>query len=201
MLDMFYGTKFFYKFLYFITAMAPAYFLFLLQIDDKFDQPFDITLFKIDFNVYIWCGVIFLLLLMLSLGLKSLLIKQYKNPSTDQVLNNEKDRFKSSNLKERNGSVISFLLGNILPAVLILEENLLVAILTFIIIQILIYTLIMKSTDIFPNIFLIMWGIDLCKTEGGDYVFTFRSRKYEEFKVYHIGNPIKSKVFITMYEK
>lgn len=198
---MFYGTKFFYKFLYFITAMAPAYFLFLLQIDDKFDQPFDITLFKIDFNVYIWCGVIFLLLLMLSLGLKSLLIKQYKNPSTDQVLNNEKDRFKSSNLKERNGSVISFLLGNILPAVLILEENLLVAILTFIIIQILIYTLIMKSTDIFPNIFLIMWGIDLCKTEGGDYVFTFRSRKYEEFKVYHIGNPIKSKVFITMYEK
>lgn len=198
---MFYGTKFFYKFLYFITAMAPAYFLFLLQIDDKFDQPFDITLFKIDFNVYIWCGVIFLLLLMLSLGLKSLLIKQYKNPSTDQVLNNEKDRFKSSNLEERNGSVISFLLGNILPAVLILEENLLVAILTFIIIQILIYTLIMKSTDIFPNIFLIMWGIDLCKTEGGDYVFTFRSRKYEEFKVYHIGNPIKSKVFITMYEK
>lgn len=198
---MFYGTKFFYKFLYFITAMAPAYFLFLLQIDDKFDQPFDITLFKIDFNVYIWCGVIFLLLLMLSLGLKSLLIKQYKNPSTDQILNNEKDRFKSSNLEERNGSVISFLLGNILPAVLILEENLLVAILTFIIIQILIYTLIMKSTDIFPNIFLIMWGIDLCKTEGGDYVFTFRSRKYEEFKVYHIGNPIKSKVFITMYEK
>ncbi|GGA91409.1 hypothetical protein GCM10007183_14510 [Staphylococcus muscae] len=199
--DIFYGTRFFYKFLYFITAMTPAYFLFLLQIDDKFQHPFDTTILKMKLDVYWWCGILFLILFILALFLKWLIINQYKTPSTDRVLNNKKEKFKLNNLEEINGSIISFLLGNVLPAVLIIESNLLVAILIFIIIQILIYILIMKSTDIFPNIFLIILGIDLCKTEDDDYVFTFKSKKYEEFKVYHIGEPLKSRLYITMYEK
>ncbi|MCU5351780.1 antibiotic resistance protein VanZ, partial [Bacillus cereus] len=89
----------------------------------------------------------------------------------------------------------------ILPAVLIIEGNLCVAIIIFIIIQMLIYVLIMKSTDIFPNIALIILGINLCKTKDNKYVFTFKSKKFEDFKVYQLGNPEKSKVYITMYEK
>ncbi|WP_249027487.1 hypothetical protein [Staphylococcus muscae] len=143
--DIFYGTRFFYKFLYFITAMTPAYFLFLLQIDDKFQHPFDTTILKMKLDVYWWCGILFLILFILALFLKWLIINQYKTPSTDRVLNNKKEKFKLNNLEEINGSIISFLLGNVLPAVLIIESNLLVAILIFIIIQILIYILIMKK--------------------------------------------------------
>lgn len=47
----------------------------------------------------------------------------------------------------------------------------------------------------------IILGIDLCKTEDENYVFTFKSNKFKDFKVYHLGEPFKSKVFITMYEK
>lgn len=185
--------------------MSPAYFLFLLQIDDKFEQPFDYGwTFKfttIHLNIYWWCGLLFFIILFLSLLLRGLLIRQYTNSSTDQILPTEKDSFKEGNLEERNGNVISFLLGNILPAVLIIESDLYLSILVFITMQILIYVLIMRSTDIFPNINLIILGINLCKTSNNKYVFTFKSKNYNDFKVYAIGNPYKTKMHITMYKK
>ncbi|MED3034056.1 antibiotic resistance protein VanZ [Bacillus tropicus] len=202
---MFYGTKWFYKVLYFITAMSPAYFLFLLQIDDKYKHPFkmkwNIKIATIDLNIYWWCGLLFIILMLFILILRILLIKQYTASSTNQVLPSNRKTFEEDELEERNGSVISFLLGNILPAVLVIEGNLCVAIIIFIIIQMLIYVLIMKSTDIFPNIALIILGINLCKTKDNKFVFTFKSKKFEDFKVYQLGNPEKSKVYITMYEK
>lgn len=198
---MFYGTRFFYKFLYFITAMAPAYFLFLLQIDDKFHQPFDTKILTMRINIYGWCALLLFFIVILVFSLKFILTREHLIPSTDPVIGAQKEKFKSSNLKEINGSTISFLLGNILPAVLIIEGNLYAAILTFFLIQFLIYTLIIRSTDIFPNVFLILLGINLCKTDEDDYVFTFRSKKYQYFDVYQIGDPLKSRLFITMYEK
>ena len=202
---MFYGTKWLYKILYFITAMSPAYFLFLLQLDDKFQHPFkvmwNIKIATIDINIYWWCGLLFIMLFFLTRFLKFLLIQQYINSSTNQVLPDSRKPFEEDELEEINGNVISFLLGNIIPAVLIIEGNLYAAIIVFIVIQILIYVLIIKSTDIFPNIALVILGINLCKTQDNKYVFTFKSKKYTDFKVYQLGDPAKSKIYITMYKK
>lgn len=185
--------------------MSPAYFLFLLQIDDKFNQPLNkelkfngVTIFL---NVYWWCGILFILVFMLAFFLRVLLIRQYTNSSTDQVLAPDKDYFKENNLEERNGNVISFLLGTVIPAVLIIESNIFVAFVVFIVIQILIYVLIMKSTDIFPNVLLIILGISLCRTHTNNYVFTFKSKDYQQLKVYRLGDPEKTKIHITMYKK
>lgn len=119
--------------------MSPAYFLFLLQIDDKFKHPFkmkwNIKIVTIDLNIYWWCGLLFIILILFILILRILLIKQYTASSTNQVLPPNRKTFEEDKLEERNGSVISFLLGNILPAVLIIEGNLCVAIIIFIIIQ------------------------------------------------------------------
>ncbi|WP_241774590.1 MULTISPECIES: antibiotic resistance protein VanZ [Lysinibacillus] len=202
---MFYGTRWFYKILYFITAMSPAYFLFLLQLDDKFQHPFkmnwNIKIVTIDINVYWWCGLLFIILFFLTWFLRFLLTQQYINSSTNQVLPGNRKSFEESELEEINGNTMSFLLGNIIPAVLIIEGNLYGAIIVFIVIQILIYTLIMKSTDIFPNIALVILGINLCKTKDSKYVFTFKSKKFIDFKVYQLGEPTKSKIYITMYKK
>lgn len=185
--------------------MSPAYFLFLLQIDDKFDQPLNKVLkFKriiIFLDIYWWCGILFVLVVIMAFFLKILLIRQYTNSSTDQVLAPDRDYFKENKLEEINGNVISFLLGNVIPAVLIIESNISIAFVVFIIIQILIYILIMKSTDIFPNVLLIIMGISLCKTQHNNYVFTFKSKKYQQFKVYRLGDPEKTKIHITMYKK
>src|SRR5690606_17507656 len=79
-LNLFYGTRWFYKILYFITAMSPAYFLFLIQIDEKFSKPLnynwsfkDVTL---HINVFWWCGLLFIIILALTFLLKFLLIRQ-----------------------------------------------------------------------------------------------------------------------------
>lgn len=185
--------------------MSPAYFLFLIQIDDKFSKPFNYHLIFYDvtlqINIFGWCGLLLVFILVLTLLLKFILIRQYTKSSTDQVLAPEKNYFKESNLEEKNGNIISFLLGNILPAVFIIESNLLLSICIFVILQVIIFILIVKSTDIFPNINLIILGIDLCKTQNNKYVFTFKSKKYNDFKVYMIGNPYKTKIHITMYEK
>lgn len=191
----------YYKVLYFLTAMSPAYLLFFIQLYYKFGDTFDDVIFGIRFNIFVWLGILILFFVILLILLKGVLIYQYTNSSTDQVLGEGKEKFKENKLKEKNGDVISFLLGNILPAVFIIEEDLFITILTFLIIQVLIYFLVIMSTDIFPNVFLIILGIDLCKTEDENYVFTFKSNKFKDFKVYHLGEPFKSKVFITMYEK
>lgn len=191
----------YYKVLYFLTAMSPAYLLFFIQLYYKFGDTFDDVIFGIRFNIFVWLGILILFFVILLILLKGVLIYQYTNSSTDQVLGEGKEKFKENKLKEKNGDVISFLLGNILPAVFIIEEDLFITILTFLIIQVLIYFLVIKSTDIFPNVFLIILGIDLCKTEDENYVFTFKSNKFKDFNVYHLGEPFKSKVFITMYEK
>lgn len=202
---MFYGTRWFYKILYFLTSMSPAYILFLLQIDDKFkshlNKEIEFGDFLIKLDIYWCCGLLLLFLILLGFLLRALIINQYIKASTDQVLPPKKEYFEENKLEERNGNVISFLLGTVIPAVLIIESDIKIAVAVFVVIQILIYILIMKSTDIFPNVLLIIFGISLCKTQHNDYVFTFKSDKYQDLKVYKIGDPEKSKIHITMYKK
>ncbi|HGH0883944.1 TPA: antibiotic resistance protein VanZ, partial [Staphylococcus pseudintermedius] len=79
-------------------------------------------IFGIRFNIFVWLGILILFFVILLILLKGVLIYQYTNSSTDQVLGEGKEKFKENRLKEKNGDVISFLLGNILPAVFIIEE-------------------------------------------------------------------------------
>lgn len=201
---MFYGTSFFYKFLYFITAMCPTYPLFLLQINAKFKQDmkkYDFLYLNFGINIYYQCLILIIFLILLSILLNLVLRRQYFHPFTDRVNSKEKVVFLEHNLKEINGTVTNFLLGVLLPAVFIVEYSLNTALLTFLCIQCLIYTLMIRSTDIFPNILLILLGINLCKTSDDRYVFTFKSKKFSDNIVYSIGESGKSKIYITMYER
>lgn len=198
---MFYGTRFIYNLLYFISAMSPAYFLFLLQVNQKFDDPFNVDLFGINFDIYTWCLVLFFFLLFITLILKWLLKKQYKDGLGNPVLSKKLEVFTDHNIESINGNVVSFLLGNIIPAVLIIENSIIEALILFALLQTMIYILIVKSSDIFPNVALIILGVDICKTKDGNYLLIFRSKNVEESKVYQIGDAQKSKLFITMRKK
>lgn len=201
---MFYGTNFFYKFLYFITAMCPTYPLFLLQINAKFKldmKEYDYLYLKFGINIYYQCLIIILALFLLSILLNVILKRQYFHSFTDRVDHEEEAVFLEHNLKEINGTVTNFLLGVLLPAVFIVEYSLITALLTFLCIQFLIYTLMIRSTDIFPNILLILLGINLCKTSDDKYVFTFKSKRFNNHVVYPIGESGKTKIYITMYER
>lgn len=128
--------------------MSPSYFLFILQLNDKFQNIFEMNLnlfgFSIKTNIY-WVGVFILVVTLTStLFLRLLLIKQYKNSSTDQVLGGNKKNFSSSELEERNGGVIPFLLGNILPTVVVVGDKVSVTIFMFLILQFLLFVLIIS---------------------------------------------------------
>lgn len=202
---MFYGTVFYYKVLYFLTAMTPSYLLFVLHLNQEYKNMLIYNLnfneIKIVIDVY-WISVLITLFsVLLTWTLKYLLIYQYSNPSTDQVLGESKKYFSPRSLEEINGGVISFLLGNILPAVVIVGDEISTTLFSFIFLQFILYILIMKSTDAFPNIMLIIFRMNLCKTQNGDYVFTFNSKRYSGLKIYQLGDPLKSKTYITMYNE
>lgn len=202
---MFFGTKMHYKILYFLTAMSPSYVLFILQLNEKFPNMFPIKFSIFGKNLHLNSSVsiciALLLIMILGIFLKKLLIYQYKYSSTDEVLGNDKKLFSSSNIENRNSGVVSFLLGNILPAVIVVGDSVFCATIVFVSFQIILYVLIMASTDVFPNIILIILKMNICETEDGRVVFVFRSNKFKELKIYQIGDPNKSKTYITMYNK
>ncbi|ERS94587.1 hypothetical protein [Staphylococcus simulans] len=191
---MFEGTRWFYKVLYFITAMSPAYIIFLLQTYDKYFNNST----KYNNIFYISLLLFIILLVLLGMILKQILLYQYKYGTNEKVLSNEK-RFDKILLK--NGSVLSFLLGNILPSVVILENDIVICIVLFILLQILIYKLIVKSNDLFPNVVLILLKVDILVTKSGEYVFVFNGKKQCNKGIYHIGTPHISKMYITVKTK
>ncbi len=198
---MFYGTRFYYNGLYFITAMSPAYFLFLLQISSKFHQPFNIKLLSINFNVYIWCIILLIVILLLGICLKYLLKLQYDKGSGIKVFSNRISEFANANIQDNNGSLLSFLLGNIVPAVLIMESSIQEAIIVFVALQLLIFILVQKSSDIFPNIILVILGVNICRTQKGDYLLKLKGADEEPVDIYQLGDPAKSKLYITACKK
>ncbi|MGG0293729.1 antibiotic resistance protein VanZ [Bacillus pacificus] len=198
---MFYGTRFSYNLLYFLTAMSPAYFLFLLQVNQKFNNPFNKKIFGISFNVYIWCLILFFILTIMAVILRALLKLQFKQGLGTPVLRNELYKFSKANIEESNGSVISFLLGNIIPVVLIMENSIKEATVVFILLQVIVFILTVKSSEIFPNIVLIILGLDICKTKDGNYLFIFNGEDNNPERVYQLGDAGKSKLYITAYKK
>lgn len=198
---MFYGTRFPYKLLYFVTAMSPAYFLFLLQLNHKFNGEIEFMIKKQDINVYHLCCILFLLVISLSLILKFLISRQFKKGRGYFLLNNELGEFNRRQIDDSNGNIISFLLGTIIPAVLIIETSLIEAVIVFVILQVIIFILVNKSNEIFPNIMLIILGIDICKMASGKYLFILKGNNREISKVIQLGNPSKSKLFITSLKK
>ncbi|MGM0214231.1 hypothetical protein [Enterococcus sp. AZ109] len=200
---MFQGTRLYYKVLYFITAMAPSYLLFLLQLGKEFGYILTFSFFNCEVKIKIYFVVfsLFVILFLCAFLLKKILMRQYFHSSTDQVLEPDKEYFDSRNVEEKNSGMVTFLLGNILPAVFILGKSALSSILVFISLQLVIYILVMKSSDIFPNVLLVLLKIDLYKTSDTRYFFSFKSKKYEELKIYQLGDVNASKIYITMYDK
>lgn len=195
---MFYGTRFFYNLLYFSTAMAPAYILFALQLCQNYSKEYVDT----SQNNLLQCGAIVLIMLfgyaLLGLVLRHIFLCNYKNGEGTVVLDKDLPKYHDSEIAETNGNIVSFLLSNIIPAVITIGDTLFLTIGVFMAIQIICYVLITRSSEIFPNIILVIFGVDLCKTKSGDYIFVLRITNNYEKGVLQIGDPVKSKIYITV---
>lgn len=198
---MFYGTRLFYKLSYFITAMSPTYVLFLLQLNSKFENEVYINIFKFELNAYEILFIIILIMLLIAIFLKFIIQRQLKFGRGNTMTITEMRDFEKEYIEEYNGNILSFLLGTVIPAVLIIETSIKEAIMVFLVIQIIMFILISRSSEIFPNLMLIILGIDLCKMINGKYLLLLNQEDDQKRKVIQLGNPSKSKLFVTSIKK
>lgn len=169
---MFDGTNYRFKLSYYLTAMLPAYILFVMQISSRF--------YVQDLTEIILITSIIIIGILIALSLKKLI-----NHTTEGYTT----RFNPENLIYiRNGEVVSFLLGVIFPSVFIFSDNILVSIGIFMSIQMLIYNLMIRSSEVFPNVLMIMLGMDVYElTESNEYIIIF-NKQLKKGNITKIGN-------------
>ncbi|WP_239256255.1 hypothetical protein [Listeria ilorinensis] len=106
-------------------------------------------------------------------------------------------------LKTKNNDVVSFLISTLLPSILIIEEHLFLTLTVFILLQILIYTLTVRSSSILPNIMLLVLGINTYNISGGFLIA--KQRNFEEgkkeFILVRIGDSDCCNTYILAVEK
>jgi|SRR5699024_7089918 len=158
---MFYGTKFWFKILYFITAMSPAYMLYSLYF---YSQNENIPFISKEYKFLILIFLLLLLLILLAYILKGILIKTTKN--------NENPYSLRINIKDQNGNSLIFLLSVIIPSVIYIDESPTINIIIFLLIQYLLFVLMNNSTALFPNVLLIIIGIHTFRLDEGRYIIS-----------------------------
>lgn len=183
---MFEGTTKWFKILYFLTAMLPAYLLFLLQIVDNLEIK-DIFN-KVSYLEFIVAfGILNLFVFLIASILKRKLKETINTGLTRE--------YKASTLvNSKNGDVVSFLLGVIFPSVVTFSSNIYVSIIVFLLLQVLIYKLMVNSSNIFPNVLMIIffkmniYEIEVTNIEDVRYIITFNQKRLITNSVMRIGN-------------
>lgn len=180
---MFEGTSLFFKLVYFITAMAPAYILFIFQRilnDNKIGK-------------YLLCIIVIIIIMGLGFIIKRLLFKRKKNGVTDNSF--------SLDINNKNGDVITFLFGVIVPTVGIPDtKSVRSQVIIFLIIQILSFFVIMKGSQILPNIILLLLNVDIYSLSTGEYVIAVNekvSRNKKNIRVHRLGDSRENVTYIA----
>lgn len=178
---MFEGTQNWFKICYFLTAMIPAYALFILELDIK------------DRLISYGCVLLSVAIgLIIGLTLKSILFKRSK---TAVVTPNY-----TVKLVSKNGEILSFIFGIIIPSVLLpgqagnVEKTVI-----FFVIQLLCYLVIVRSSTILPNVILLVLGIDVYFVEENEFILTIHQKiKTSEkvIQVYRLGDSSENNIFI-----
>ncbi|EAA0018713.1 hypothetical protein J3055_001385 [Listeria monocytogenes] len=140
--------------------MLPVYLLFGFQVKVEVKGTNGIL-------IYLFLASFLIITISMMLFLKKNLNKRYKDKSGVNL-------FLTINRNERiikkNGDILAFLMGTIIPSILIIEEHLIETLVVFISLQFLIFILTTRSSTVFPNILLILVGVNIYELDDGKYI-------------------------------
>ena len=183
---MFEGTKTWFSFLYFVTAMLPAYLLFALQLNLGNSRLINYWLVLIIGSVGGRRGYF----------LKDKLMQRRQE---GQEIADEK-----LNIKDKNGDVITFLFGVVIPSLLLPDgASWIEQCIVTIFIQLGCYVLVKNSSDVIPNVLLIFLGVNIYASVDGRYWITInKSLHTKKFKgnICRLGDSFANNVFILLSE-
>lgn len=189
---MFQHTSWTFKILYYITSMAPAIMLFTLKLMYlNFDQR--------SYDHLTILGVVLGLFTLIS-SLASMLIyrmkKNYQNRNYYDQDYYDKDSFSSDKVSAINGDPVSFLISNI-TSVFLVQEQVLPSIITYIVINLMIFTMMIKTYNIQPNLFLTLGGIDIIKTKSNQFLIVLNQDESEVDHIYRVISEEEGRLHIV----
>lgn len=178
---MFQHTSWTFKILYYITSMAPAILLFTLKLMYlNFNQR--------SYDHLTILGVVLSLFILIS-SLASMLIyrmkKNYQNRNYYDQDYYDKDSFSSDKVSAVNGDPVSFLISNI-TSVFLVQGQVLPSIITYLVINLMIFTMMVKTYNIQPNLFLTLGGIDIIKTKSNQFLIVLNQDESESDRIYRV---------------
>lgn len=178
---MFQHTSWTFKILYYITSMAPAILLFTLKLMYlNFNQR--------SYDHLTILGVVLSLFILIS-SLASMLIyrmkKNYQNRNYYDQDYYDKDSFSSDKVSAVNGDPVSFLISNI-TSVFLVQGQVLPSIITYLVINLMIFTMMVKTYNIQPNLFLTLGGIDIIKTKNNQFLIVLNQDESESDRIYRV---------------
>lgn len=178
---MFQHTSWTFKILYYLTSMAPAIMLFTLKLMYlNFDQR--------SYDHLTILGVVLSLFILIS-SLASMLIyrmkKNYQNRNYYDQDYYDKDSFSIDKVSAINGDPVSFLISNI-TSVFLVQEQVLPSIITYIVINLMIFTMMIKTYNIQPNLFLMLGGIDIIKTKNNQFLIILNQDESQVDRIYKV---------------
>lgn len=178
---MFQHTSWTFKILYYITSMAPAILLFTLKLMYlNFNQR--------SYDHLTILGVVLSLFILIS-SLASMLIyrmkKNYQNRNYYDQDYYDKDSFSSDKVSAVNGDPVSFLISNI-TSVFLVQGQVLPSIITYLVINLMIFTMMVKTYNIQPNLFLTLGGIDIIKTKSNQFLIVLNQDESESDCIYRV---------------
>ncbi len=179
-LKIFEGTNFLFRILYFLTAMMPAYILLDIQL-----------YLKKNINIYFF-GIILIVIFMVSIFMvwfiKFLMTNRYNEDKSAEV---EKLINERSQISSRNNGAVTFLVGIILPSIIIFENSVAYTLIVFTLLQLVLLVLMLKSHSVFFNVPMIMMGIDVYQLHEGSFILTINGKlrlSREKIKLVRIGD-------------
>lgn len=178
---MFQHTSWTFKILYYITSMAPAILLFTLKLMYlNFNQR--------SYDHLTILGVVLSLFILIS-SLASMLIyrmkKNYQNRNYYDQDYYDKDSFSSDKVSAVNGDPVSFLISNI-TSVFLVQGQVLPSFITYLVINLMIFTMMIKTYNIQPNLFLTLGGIDIIKTKSNQFLIVLNQDESESDRIYRV---------------
>mgnify|MGYP000289665014 CR=1 FL=1 len=138
-----------FKITYFLVSIAPAIILFSITME------FDLTIVIVE--------------IVISIIVTILLKKFLVNVSNSSGGMSKK--IDNAPVADKNGDILSLIFGIIIPSVIIpdnLSSN--NKVLFFVIIQIMVYFLMIRSSSVFPNVLLILFGVNTYRLGDGTYL-------------------------------
>lgn len=142
-------TTFIFRLVYFITAMIPSLLIFIIS-NFSLMKPYILNFKKSWF---------FIAIILIGIFLVIKYMHKFMNQSQNCTI-------EITYIIDVNDKTISLLTGIILPTVVSTTDNLCVNLLTYFGMLFVIYKLMMRSSNSFPNLILILFGYDLYKCEG-----------------------------------